>query len=498
MYRKIILLTTTLILSLNHIGVAQRYEFTPLATKAYKNVISLRFADAYKNLAQMRLTEADNLMYYYIADYIDVMKVFLNENKAEFVKLEKNKERRIEALATGPKDSPYYLLTQAEVNIHWALVRAKTGKYSEYLTAIKEISNAYKMLEKNTKKFPDFMPNKKCLSVMHAAIGTVPNEFKWGLNMLNIEGSLEQGRKELNELVEYSQKNKFIFDDEVHCIYTFTLLYLNNQSEQAWEIVKKSHLKPDKNPLAALGMANVAIKTGHIDEAVHYLTIAPRTKAYHSLPYLDYYMGMAKLFRFDADANIYLKRYIDFHPGKMGIKESYQKLAWHCLINGDENGYWQNMAAVKKNGTDMFEGDKAAMREAKSGIKQDAHLLKVRILFDGSQFLKALEEIQKKRVEDYQYDEKLKLEYMYRLGRIYHKLGRSGEAIIAYEQTVTTGKNNPAYFACNAALQIGTIYEEQGIYQKAKDYYNLCLSIDPEDYALSLHQRAKAGLNRCK
>ena len=473
---------------------AARYEFTPLATRAYKSVISLRFGDAYKDLAQMRLTEPDNLLYYYISDYIDVTKVFVNEDKEEFKKLEKNKASRLEALATGPKDSPYFLLTQAEVNIHWALARVK---HEEYITAAREISAAYRMLEKNTKKFPNFAPNNKCLSIMHAAIGTVPDEFKWGLNLINISGSMEQGRRELDALVDYTKKNNSVFDDEANCIYTFTLLYLGNQGDAAWQTVLDSRLKPEKNPLAALGMANVGIRTGHINEAIQYLTKAPRTKTFFSLPYLDYYMGMAKLYHLDADANVYLKKYIDTYKGKMGIKETYQKLAWYEMVNGNEAGYWSNMQMVKTKGNALFEGDKAALREAQLGVKPDATLLKTRLLFDGSQFDEALKTITTKTVSDYSYNKNYQFEYTYRLGRIYHKQKKYGEAVNAYQQTINDGRNDKAYFACNAALQIGLIYEEQKNYNMAKQFYNLCLELNPDDYSASLHQKAKTGINRC-
>jgi tetratricopeptide (TPR) repeat protein len=474
---------------------AMRYEFTPLATRAYKSTISLRFGDAYKDLAQMRLTEPDNLMYYYIADYVDAIKVIINEDKAEFNKLEKNRAKRLEELAKGPENSPYFLLTQAEVNLHWALARAK---HDEYVTALKEVSTAYRMLKKNEKKFPDFIANKKCLCVMHAVIGIVPNELKWGLNLLNIEGTMEQGRAELDELVAYSKNHNFVFDDEVHCIYTFTMLYLGNQGETAWQTVLNSHLKAEKNPIAALGMANVALKTGHVNEAIEYLIKAPRSKNYFTVPYLDYYMGMAKLYRLDADANFYLKKYVDSFKGKLGVKETYQKLAWYELINGNETGYWDNMKLVKTKGNTVSEPDKAAMNEVNAGLKPDPTLLKARLLFDGGQNEAALKMIQTKSLSDYHNNEAYKLEYTYRLGRIYHKLKNYGEAVNAYQKTIDDGRNQGFFYACNAALQIGLIYEEQKLLGKARDFYNLCLDINPDEYAMGLHQKAKAGLARCK
>jgi len=42
------------------------------------------------------------------------------------------------------------------------------------------------------------------------------------------------------------------------------------------------------------------------------------------------------------------------------------------------------------------------------------------------------------------------------------------------------------------------IYENKGAYARADSAYHLCLSIKPREYKTSLHQKAKAGLNRLK
>lgn len=57
----------------------------------------------------------------------------------------------------GDPGSPYYLFTQAEVNLQWAALSIKFG---EYLNSIFEIRKAYKLLEENQNKFPDFKANK--------------------------------------------------------------------------------------------------------------------------------------------------------------------------------------------------------------------------------------------------------------------------------------------------------------------------------------------------
>jgi hypothetical protein len=57
--------------------------------------------------------------------------------------------------------------------------------------------------------------------------------------------------------------------------------------------------------------------------------------------------------------------------------------------------------------------------------------------------------------------------------------------------TLEKGKKYPNYYACNAALNIGLIYEEKNNKAQARKYYNLCLSLSPSNTNQALHQRLK-------
>ncbi|KAF0199615.1 MAG: hypothetical protein FD166_43 [Bacteroidetes bacterium] len=91
-----------------------------------------------------------------------------------------------------------------------------------------------------------------------------------------------------------------------------------------------------------------------------------------------------------------------------------------------------------------------------------------------------------------------KIEYTYRLGRIYHKSGNIANAILNYTETLNQGSAFPYYFAANAALQLGNIYENTGNRQKARSYYRQCLDLKYTEYQTSISQKAKAGLSRVK
>lgn len=483
-------------LSLGAAGGGKYFSFSPTATDAYRKATSLRFGEAQAALAQMRDAEPDNLLGLFVENYMDFFAAFLDEDKDAYRRLTKNLNSRLDKISRGDAKSPYFLYVQAEMRLQGAILR---GKFGDYLTAINETKQAYALLEENVRRHPDFAANKKSLGVLHALVGNVPDEYKWAVRMFGgMDGTIAQGLREVEEVIAFGQKNPdFVFTQESLVAYSFLLLHLGNQSETAWQTLKSANLKYWENPLAAFALSNLAIKTGRNDEAIAILEKCPTGAAYHPFHYRNFMLGLAKLQRLDADANRPLEAFVSRYKGMSSLKEAYQKLAWHHLVAGNAAGYWANMAQVKTLGSDRFEPDKAALREANSGEIPDAKLLKARLLFDGGYYQRAADML-KNAAGNYAANPKQSLEYDYRMGRILHRLGKQPEAARFYAQAIAAGEKHPWYFACSAALQLGVLYEEKGDWKNARQAYQRCLAISPEEYGAGLHARAKAGLNRLK
>lgn len=479
----------------NPIQATGRFDFSAEAREAYDLATQLRLTEAKAKVAQIKITDPDNLTAYYIENYIDFFTIFINEDKKEFQRLEKAKDQRIKKIKEGDSSSPYHLFMQAEIKLQWALVRLK---FEEYVTALFEIKSAYKLLEKNQKRFPDFVANKKSLAIMHAMIGTVPDNYRWGVKLLSgMDGTIAQGQRELEEVIDYGKKQDFIFEQEAVVLYAFLMLHLNNKSTDAWNIISNSNLDHKTSPLAAFALANLAMRTGRNGEAIKILSERPTDSNYHSFHYLDYMMGVAKLRQLDDDAAVYLKQYASNFKGQNYIKEAYQKLAWDAVLKNDTKAYHRYMKDCQQYGHAFVESDKNALKEAKEGLIPNTTLLKARLLFDGGYYQRAYDLLKEKSYADFK-DLKSQLEFNYRLGRVTHQLRLTEEAIHYYNITIDKGRKQSYYFACNAALQLGKLYESLKDYGMAKQNFKKCLGIYPEEYQSGLHQQAKAGLNRLR
>lgn len=471
------------------------FEFTAEVRQAYEQVTSLRFTEAKATLAQIQLKDPNNLIVYHIENYIDFLTLYLNPNKNDFQRLKKNQEIRLAKIASGDATSPYYLYAQADVRMQWALVKFR---FDEWLSGFGDVNKACRLLHRNQEKFPDFLPNQKDLGVIHALAGYIPENYKWAVHTFTcLSGTLEEGKRELRSVLEHGQQHDFIFQAETAVMYATILLYIDNDGEAAWQTLQQVKLQPATNPLHCFVMANVAMRAGRNNRAIELLNQYPRSKNFLPVGQIDFMLGIAKLRRLDADAAPYFRTFLSDQAGQTNRQAAYQKLAWIELLQNNTNGYKKYMQLILKEGKGKTGGDQDAQKEAEASTIADPHLVRARLLFDGGYFQKAYEQFANKTANSFKHTLH-QLEYMYRLGRILHGLKRYDEAIVQYRRTIEQGRNEPYYFACNAALQMGNIYETLGKTAAAKDAYHTCLGIQPEEYKNDLHQKAKAGLARLK
>jgi tetratricopeptide (TPR) repeat protein len=472
------------------------FQFSQGACDTYQKIASLRFSEAWTDLANLKKSEPDNLVLLFLENYLECATALLNDSEKDYRKWSKNMDKRLYKISQGDSKSPYFLYCQAEIRLHWAILR---GRYGDYLSCVSDVKQGYALLEENQRRFPDFAANKKSLGLLHAVIGNVPDELKWAVRGVSgMKGTIAQGVQEMEEVLTYARSNPdFLFGIECFVAYSYLQLHLNNKSEAAWNTMKEMQNLARNNPLASFALANVGMRTGHNDEAIKLLEQMPAGSQYHPFPYRYFMLGIAKLYRLDKDANQPLLQFLSTYKGSFGIKEAYQKLAWYQLINNDQQGYWNYIYQAKIQGIVRADTDKAADREANSGEMPDLLLLKARLLFDGGYYQRALD-LLKNNGTPYAGHEKNRLEYSYRMGRIYDQLQKTTDATRYYKATIEMGESKPWYFACNAALQLGTLYEEKREWANARVAYQKAIKINPEEYAASLHARAKAGLNRVK
>jgi tetratricopeptide (TPR) repeat protein len=242
--------------------------------------------------------------------------------------------------------------------------------------------------------------------------------------------------------------------------------------------------------------ANLALNNKKASVTESLIINRNKSKEYMPFPMLDYELADAKMKRLDYTGAIDLfQKYLNTSKSDFYIKDACLSIAYCYYLQGDlakANAYKQKIKTVGKQEADA---DKQAQKFSQSGTFPNTELLKARLLNDGGNNNQALTILLAKDVKTLR-SESEKLEYYYRLSRVYDDMNNDDKALEFYNYTIKIGSESTDYFAARAALQAGYIFEKKGNKSEALRYFNMVLDMEDHDYKNSLDQRAKASINR--
>jgi DNA polymerase-3 subunit alpha len=115
----------------------------------------------------------------------------------------------------------------------------------------------------------------------------------------------------------------------------------------------------------------------------------------------------------------------------------------------------------------------------------------------GGFYNRALSELNNKNINSFTLPRD-KIEYYYRIARIYDAMDKDDEAIPWYLKAIAIGKTSTYHYAATSAIRMGIIYEQRKDYAKARNAYQMISDFSTKQFKNSLEQKAKDGLNRVK
>lgn len=471
----------------------QVFDWNENCIRAYKDVISLKINKAQPVLNAEKQRNPQNLVPLFIENYIDFFVLFLNEDSRERKARIDNWDRRLNAIDAAPDNSPFKNFAKAIINMQWAVVEIK---FNNKWAAGWAFRDAFKLARQNQASFPAFTPNLMITGPMQMAAATIPKNYRWLSNLLGIKSTMQQGLANMKQFMSANDVWAAIFREEGTFYQCYLQFYLLNQQDEALRFISSQQLDTRNNQLFTYMAANLCLNNKQSSRCKSIVLNRNTGTEYITTGIWDYELGFAKLYHLEPDAGQYFERFLSNFRGNFYVKDCWLKLAMYYYLNNNLPQYYRCIANVISKGVTYSDADKRALKEARSGKKPNIYLLKARLLSDGGFQNEALAVLAGKSSNDFT-EEEDKLEFMYRVGRIYDDLDRYDEALKAYQATINFGRNRTEYFAARAALQMAIIFEKQGNIAKAVSYYQQCIDMDDHDYKDSLDQKAKAGLARC-
>lgn len=463
--------------------------------QAYNYVYDLQFDKARGVLQQYKQTHPNNLIPLHIENTIDFLTLFISEDDEQYASLSENEKLRLQRIQDAEHENePYFRYVQADILLQWAFVRMKFG---DYLSAANEIYQAYDLLEQNMAEYPLFDLNKKGMGILHALVGTIPDNYRWLVQVVGMDGTIDQGVSELDDFFDYAQKEaQGYLITEAYFYQSFLSTNLLNDEKRWVSLAEKGKaLVFGKSPLVVFARVSLLKKLGRNDEVINLLQNRVVEPGQYPFYYLSFLLGEAYLYKLDMRAISCFGDYVHGFKGRHYIKAAWLRMAWAHLIAGDEKNYVQALNNIAKYGRSDVGDDQYASKQFDANAKPALPLLKARLLFDGGYYvlsLKALEAFH----PSLQRNKAAYVEVHYRKARNYHELKQYKEALGYYRIVYAEGKTQDDYYAANAALMMGMIYEKLGKNKLAVASYNQCLDMPNCSYKNGIDQKAKAGLER--
>ncbi len=480
-------------LSLGATKAFSSFDFNERVQEAYQQIIRMKFDAGTRLLDEEQKSNPSNVLPLLYYSYIDFLKAFISEEKKDYESFSNSIDDRSKKLEDA--DSPFSMYARAELMVQEAMLKVK---FREFVSAAWEIRRAYKMIEKNSDRFPSFPLNKKLMGFMHVMIGVVPKNYQWLNKLAGMEGTIAQGEEELTGLSKGVEGNEYKVYKEEILFYLASIRFSYSKDEKRTNDLAEM-IRPfcSQSQLMRYCYSNLMMRSGRNEEAVEVLTDTTAAGSFYPFYFLRYKTGLARLRKLDFSAEADFQQYVSRFHGLNYLRSSCQQIAWIYLLRGDQKKYHEWIAQCLNKGTDLVDEDKDATTEATSGEMPNLLLLRARLLFDGGYYKQSLAEIAGKPLDNFPRFRD-QLEVTYRFARILQKMKQTDQSIEYYKQTLKNGALSKYYFAANAALILGNIYEEKRDFEKAKSYYQQCLALRDHEYQNSLDQKAQAGLERIK
>jgi tetratricopeptide (TPR) repeat protein len=396
-------------------------------------------------------------------------------------------EKHLVAAGALDPELPFQLFVLSEIRLQAALVRLK---FSDHLSALWTLRQAFLLARKNNAKFPDFIPSYKTLGLLEVAFGHTPEQYHWLLRILGMQTDAGAGMAALQR----SGRADDPVGLESRLLGALVHAYLMSDPEAALRPSAELLLRFPGSPLLCYVFASVAMKNAQSEAAFGALP-PPGDPGYRLLPPLHYLSGEIHLQKREYDtAKAEYDRFLAAHRGRNLVKDAHFKAAMSLWLSGREADARARLRFADGQGERSAEVDKNADNSIRSGLLPHPVLLQARYSTDGGyyrdaeQSLLSIEPGQLQRLED-------QTEYHYRLGRLRHRQGHLDLAVDLYLRTIELQGPHTWYLAPNACLQLGYIYAGRGEKEQARRYFRQAAVYKDHPYVDSIRSKSRNALN---
>ncbi len=465
------------------------YDVNENCKNAWMLLMDLEIDQAKELLAKEIRSNPENYYAYYLDQTCDAYKLLINSGEVEYKAFVDDYYKKREIMDGKDEESPYYLACYSEMELQVGIFNIINGSM---FSGLRKAYSAYKNVYRNLELYPDFKPSLKLDGFFNVAIANMPPFVKWAAAFFGVTADTDYGFRILNE--NYILQKDIRGINAESALYIILVAKINKTPEMVYDFTNSLDSSISQTFIHSYFRANIAYRVGNNEEALRNLQQIDIDKHSFADNIYSYMMGKILLQKLDSNAGYFLSRYLNSLKKKEYIKEMNYKLALSYLINNDTLEYLSHCEIVRSEGKDIQERDREALYDANLDYFPDINLVKARLLLEGGYFdefqiaLKSFEE-NNSGLAAYE------LEYHFLKGCFDASKDNFEVAISEFKKVIEMGEDSDYYFASEAALRLGNIYEKTGKTILAKEYYDKSIKLYQNDYYEYIEDKAVKGYN---
>jgi tetratricopeptide (TPR) repeat protein len=457
---------------------AQDFSFNAGQELAYRDALDFRPDEARRKLADDASPEAA-----YIISLADGLELLMTEDQDKFHRYETQFSQRTERESEG---SAKWIFVQSELHLQWSFIYLKFG---HELDAAMQLRKAFLLSRSLRSHYPNFTAGLKTSGLIHVMVGSVPDKYHWVLDLLNMEGDIDQGLSELTTLAD----SNHALSDEAMMLSAFIHGFMLQKPEKGLEVIQRLLTGSKSNGALFLG-ANLRLKNSDGEGALQLLQTLEKHVDGGALPYLRYLKGELLLYKgLYGEARKSFELFLSSYGGQNLVKDAHFKIGTCYLLEGNNTLAAKRFGIARNAGKEATEADRYAARALADDAPPSLFLTRARFFTDGGYYDEAMN-VLRAESENNLTSQRDRVEFPYRKARLYHKINDRPNAILFYKKTIAASDDDSYYFAPNACLQLGYLYVDAQDFNEAKVYFEKALSYKRHEYKNSIDSKARSAL----
>lgn len=475
------------LLSLIALTCSAQFNYTENSQTAQNAILSLSF-NSYDSI-KSNATSNEKGIYYWLDGYRCFVESFTsvqNQNSDSVIDLIQVLSAQISDL---PSNQPFFYVGQIDLHLFLSFLFFRQDKF---LKAFREYIIANDYIKKGKNIYPDFEHFNK-YQIIHYTIKELINE-QLGIQVNNTQNQKTKIIDNFKSLLDIENE---VYARELTLINFLLLNYHFGNDLSSFIDGSQVGVNYAKlGPIESLISAEINKKLQKFDVQLSSLCQASELHFFEKLNLLRLEYANGLLNQQNDSAIYYFKQFELYQQNQQGVQYARFKSSMFYFLQSNTKWVDSLHLLISTSSHVYTNEDKQAIYEIKNAKYWTKELVKSRLLFDGGEYTKALQVLLLAKNNVHYYSKEQKLEYSYRLARIYHKLGNFDRASTFYQMAISSNLDEEFYYPAYAAYYLGNIYYDRNDKEDANYYFSKCKELNSPIYKQSVHRKASLKLNK--